>query len=469
MNISKNLLHSASAATFSQVWRMVVVFATHMVLRRLIEPGPWGIWHWSEPLFLLLGQVRDLGLPGHMVRMEKPPWGNFLRFELLWGLVCAVTIFFAAPWITWIFKESGPEVEAVVSALALFLFFEGLAKVPLTFFEAELLIGRSVVPEMLRNATYAVVSIGLALGGHGVWSFVVAHIAGALVFAATLWLAAWKHEIPLRLETGIDLELVRKGLPLALMSVLVLLTGRIDPIVLGLRFSPEEVGQYGLALFLAFLVAIAVALPVSRALYPALKKLEHDPAGSFEAYRLATVLVLLIETLFALFLFTNAETVLVLFGGEPYREAAPLLRILCFAPLCQPFARCAGDVLLIRHQDRLLIHASLLSLGSLVGLGYFLTGILGPEGMAIVNLLPLGTLLTTWAIFRVDPSGFRHLCVDLLWVYLAPLPFFLAVLSGDLTPAARFGASLAACAAATALYAWRFNRPFLTFFRSTRT
>lgn len=447
---------------------MVVIFFTHMVLRRLIEPGPWGIWHWSEPLFLLLGQIRDLGLPGHMVRLEKPPWGNFLRFELLWGLASAVGIFFAAPWLASFFEDPSPEVESVVAALVLFLFFEGLAKVPLTFFESELRIGRSVVPELLRNLTFAGSSITLALYGYGVWSFVLAHIGGAFVFALSLWLAAWKHEIPLRLEPGKDLELIRKGLPLALMSVLVLLTGRIDPLVLGLRFPSEVVGRYGLALYLAFLVAIAVALPVSRALYPALKKLEHDIHGTFEAYRLATILVLAIETLFALLLFTNAETVLVLFGGERYRSAAPLLQILCFAPLFQPFARCAGDVLLIRHQDRLLIFASALSLLSLVGLGYTLTGLWGPVGMAIVNLLPLGTLLTTWAISRIDPPGFRHLCFDLLWVYLAPVPFFLVLILGDLSPTTRFLFSLGACLAGAALYAWRFHKPFLAFFRSTK-
>ena len=62
---------------------------------------------------------------------------------------------------------------------------------------------------------------------------------------------------------------------------------------------------------------------------------------------------------------------------------------------------CAGDVLLNLHQDGLLIAASILSLLSLVGMGYLLTDRFGPAGMAWVNLLPLATLPCNWFSYRV--------------------------------------------------------------------
>lgn len=466
-NVPKALLSSGSAATFSQVWRMGVVFATHIILRRLVDPGDWGVWHWSEPIFLLLGQIRDLGMPGHLVRMKNPrPWGNFLFFEGIGGLLAGIGIYFAAPWMAGGLPEADAvEVTAVIRFLVLFLVFEGLAKVPLTFFEAELMIGRSVMPEVLRNLTYAVVSITLAMQGHGVASFVVAHVLGALVFAVGLWYQAYGlMELPW--QRGVNGELLRRGVPLLVMSIFVLMTGKVDPLVLGVHVSTEAVGRYGMALFLAFLLASAVALPVSRALYPALTRFLDDRPRFFEAYSLATIFLLALEVTFALGLFFNAETILVLFGGEPYRQAAPLLQILCFAPLCQPFSRCAGDVLLNLHQDSLLIAASVLSLLSLVGMGYLLTGHFGPAGMAWVNLLPLGTLLTSWAMYRVDPKAFRHLSWQLLQVYLMPLPLFLGMHWLMPEPSlARLAAFLLTAAVTLGLYAWRFRRPFEAFFR----
>jgi len=464
-NTSRDILHSTGAATFSQVWRMAVIFATHVLLRRLVEPGPWGIWHWSEPLFLLLGQIRDLGMPGHVMRIEPRPYGNLLRFEVIWGTVTAAGVVVAAPFLALGFSGAhDTDLVPVLRALALFLLFEGLAKVPLTFFEAELAIGRSVLPEVLRNVTFSLISITLAVYGYGVWCFIVAHVAGAFVFAAVLWWRAWGR-IPLRLIPGVDRELLARGLPLMVMSILVLLTGKVDPLVLARRFDEATVGRYGLALFLAFLLAMMVALPVTRALYPALARLRPDPHRFFEAYRLATLLILTLEVSFALGLYWNAELALVLFGGEQYRQAAPYLQVLCFAPLCQPFSRCAGDVLLVRHQDRVLLISSLLTLLSLVGLGYYLTGVLGPSGMAWVNLLPLGSVLVTWAIYRVDPAGFRGLLRDLLLVYLVPVPlFFIAAAITD-HPWLRLALSAVAAAAAVGFCAWRFRHDFRRFFR----
>ena len=64
--------------------------------------------------------------------------------------------------------------------LALFFFIEGLGKVPLTFFEAELLIDRAVVPEIVRNLCFAALAIGLALGGgYGIFSMLIAHVTAA--------------------------------------------------------------------------------------------------------------------------------------------------------------------------------------------------------------------------------------------------------------------------------------------------
>lgn len=464
---SKALLSSGSAATFSQVWRMAVVFATHIVLRRLVGPGDWGVWHWAEPIFLLLGQVRDLGMPGHLVRMENPrPWGNFLFFEGVGGALVGLGVYLSAPWLALGLQGAdATEVTAVIRFLVLFLFFEGLAKVPLTYFEAELLIGHSVLPEVLRNLTYAGVSIYLALQGHGVGSFIVAHVLGAMVFAIGLW---WRAHglMELRWKKGANRELLLRGVPLLVMSIFVLLTGKVDPLILGLRFDPDTVGLYGMTLFLAFLLAMAVALPVSRALYPALTRLRDDATRFFEAYRLATIFLLALEVLFALGLFFNAETILVIFGGEPYRQAAPLLRILCFAPLCQPFSRCAGDVLLNLHRDGLLLVSSLLSLLSLVGMGYLLTGWIGPAGMAWVNLLPLGTLLTSWAVYRVAPQAFGRLSWQLLQVYALPLPLFFLV--HVLIPHQSWGrlvAFLITAGLALLLYVWRFRQDFESFFR----
>ena len=460
------LLRSSRAATISQVWRFGVTFGTYVVLRRLLPQSDWGIWDWAQGFFfLLLAQVRDLGLPAHVVRDRSRPYGNFLAVELGWGALLALGIAFAGPLVSLAYAAPGPIVVGVVRALCLFLILEGLAKVPLIYFEAELLIERALLPEVVRNLCFAGLSIALALHGFGVWSLVIAHVCATGVFAGLLWSRALPG-MSLHWVRGGTWRLVRSSLPLMVMAFLLLALDWLDVQVLSVRFTDSAlIGRYGGVLFLALLMPRVLELPIRRALYPAFVAVRDEAARFFETYRLATILLMAVQVPFALLLFLNARTILTLLWGAEYAQAAPLLRILCFIPLVQPFARCAEDVILARHEERLLIGASLLSLVSLVGLGLWLTGPLGPEGMAWAKLLPLGAVPITWAVYRIDPAAFRRLAGELALLYALPLPLFaLAAWASTGHPYLRLGLTLAAGLATGGIYLWRWGRGFLRFF-----
>ena len=136
------LVRSAGAATLSALWRLAITFGTYVVLRRLIPPADMGVWNWAEPLFLLLGQIRDLGVPGHVVRQRERDYGGYLRLQLFWGGALAVALFAAAPVLALLFEDRDASTVSILRLLCVFLFVQGLGSVPLTFFEAEQHIAR---------------------------------------------------------------------------------------------------------------------------------------------------------------------------------------------------------------------------------------------------------------------------------------------------------------------------------------
>ena len=144
---------------------MAVTFGVQLVLKRLVPAADWGLYEWAMPLFLILGAVRDLGLVYHVVRAKPRPYGNLLALELVWGAILVGLTFVGAPLLATAFRGGHPEILAVIRAMTIFLFFEGLATVPRTYFEAELRIGRAVWPEVVRNLFMAVVSVGMAVAG----------------------------------------------------------------------------------------------------------------------------------------------------------------------------------------------------------------------------------------------------------------------------------------------------------------
>ncbi|MEM8960435.1 MAG: oligosaccharide flippase family protein [Acidobacteriota bacterium] len=461
-------LHSALAASFSQGWRVMVTFGAILILRRTVPPEDWGLFTWAWVVFLVLGAVRDLGVAYHVMRVEPPrPYGNLLLVEVVWGGALVVLSFVGAPWISHLYVEPHPEMIGVLRALTLYLFFEGLATVPRYFFDGELLVGRTVVPEVLRNLAFVLTAVGLSFLDHGVWALIAGHIASAAVYAATLWLRAWKV-MPLHFHRGGTFELIQASLPLAAIWFLLLLTRHIDPLVLGLRFPFDDIGNYTFAYEWATIVSVQILHPaIGRALYPALIALRATTAKLFRTYSLATVFVVAFEVQVALVLMLNAELVLRIVGGEQWTDAPTYLRILALAPLLDPFSRFGGEVLKTQHLDRIWIVSCLLTVLSFGIGGYVLTGTLGgPVGMAWVNLLPLGVIPMAWALWKVAPAGFGRLIRDLAWVYLLPLPGFALVWWWwPEDPWLRLIASCVAAVVATALVGWRFGPAFIAFFR----
>ncbi len=462
---TRRFLHSSGAAIFSQLWRVVVTFGTMLVLKRLIPAADWGLWNWAIPLFLILGALRDLGLAFHVVRIKPRPYGNLLALEIVWGGMLVALAFLGAPLFARAYSEPNPDILPVLKWLTLFLFFEGLATVPKVFFESELRIGRAVVPELARNLFMAAVSISLAVAGSGIWSLLIAQVGSSALYALMLWWRAW-GEMPLTFQRGETWNLVRHSLPLASIWFLTILVRHIDPLILGWRFDGEVVGNYVFAYENAFRTSEIIFPAVARSLYPALVAFRDEVSRLFGAYSLATLFMQAVEVPVAYFLFLNAELTLRILGGAQWVEAPTYLRILCFAPLVDPFTRLGGEVLKVKHRDGLWIFCVFLSFLTFAAGGVLLTGSMGPVGMAWINLLPLGAVPMAWALHQVDPAGFRALTGKLLYVYTVPIPFFAAAwLLAPGQPIPRFALSLVAIALSLAVVYRKYGGDFVTFFR----
>ena len=467
--VSHGFLRSSGAATASQFVRVAAILATHLALRRLIPPADWGLRDWTEALFLLLATVRDLGLPSHVVRLRPMPLGNLLRVQLGWGLTLGAGLFLFAPRLATLFETPRGDVAAVLRAMVVYMLLEGLASVPLTWFEAELRIGRSLLPEIARTLTYCLAAIVLALAGFGIWSFILAMIGSQAVYTLLLWgraLRSRRHApMPLPHQPGRTLELLAASIPLGSIWLLAFAITYADALILGGRFPDSVVGGYMFAYVWAFFASRILQQPIARALYPALVRFAEHPERQFEAFRLSTKALLAIEVPAALVLFLNADLAVRLLGGELYRDQAGLLRLLAFAPLVDPLGRFGGELLIARHRDRLRVLTLVLHLAALVGGGLWLSSRYGPVGMAWANFLPLGAPLLLWGLWTIGGRALGALVADLCEVYLAPVPLFaLAWWSTADHSWARLAAS---CLAALLSLAWfwrRFGLRFVRFF-----
>lgn len=460
----RRFLNSTIAAYGSQLARVAIRIAGDLLLARLILPTRYGLFDLAFGIVLIAGIFRDLGLPYQLVRDERRPYGAVFLWITGAGLFLSLGLALGAP----LFAGLDPDLPSVLRVYALFVLLDGLSVVPRVFFERELEVGRLVVPEVMRGLTMAAVSISLALLGFEVWSLVAGQLAGAALFAAMLWHRA-RGRMPLELRPGLIPDLVGRSMILFFIALMALPAPYVARFVIGGTIAGTMgtflVGQYGKAREWGFRLQELVQPAVARVLYPALVGYREERDRFFGAYRIGTLSILALETLAAYFLFFNAEVVLLdILIGRNWAPAVPILQILCFVPLTDPFSRLGGEVLKTEGDDRMWLVAVVLNFASLIGFGILLTRALGVEGMAWANYLLVGNWLLAWRIWRICGSEFWKLSRDLLFVYLVPLPLFLAV--AWIFPASwtRLGVSILAAGLAGGIYLLRFKGPFRELF-----
>lgn len=453
----RRFFRSTLASYASLGTRLVITFATRMILARLILPEGHGLYELALRTVIIASAVRDLGLPFHLMRDPRKPYGTVLAFSLVQGVLVTGALILLAP----VFGVLNPDLPAVLRVFSVWVLLDALVAVPRTFFDRELRIGRLVGPEIWRSLTVAAVSLVLAWLGWGVWAFVAGDLAAAALFAGLVWWRA-AGEMPLEAHPGILPELIRRSAWLFLIWIVYQVLTYVDLYIVEIFGSTAMVGQYARAYMIAFLVPQIV---VPRALLPALVEYRHDPDRFFTAFRLGTVLLMSFQVVAGYALFFAADQVVAVFLGEDWGPAIPLLRILCFVPFIAVFDDLGGEILKVRHEDRLWLTVVLLNAVSLVGVGLWLTHRFGALGMAWANFALVGNLLLAWRVADVFRGRFRRLVEDLCFVYLAPLPFFLA--AGWVSPREtwwRLAATTAAALLGGGLLARRFYRPFRDFF-----
>ncbi|HKI01545.1 MAG TPA: oligosaccharide flippase family protein [Thermoanaerobaculia bacterium] len=453
----QRVLRSTAASYAIQVARLGVNFGAKLALARLILPEGHGVYELALRIVTIASAIRDLGLPYHLIRDQRRPYGTVLAITTALGTLVTLLLIGIAP----VFGRFNPDVPLVLRVFAVWVLLDGLSVVPRAFFERELTIGNLLAPEIWRSVVVAAVSLSLAWLGWGYWSLVAGDLAGAALLAAYTWAKAW-GKIPLKVERELVTDLVRRSFFLFLIWITLQLVTYIDVYVIGWFRDTATVGLYARTYLLVFLVATIV---YPRAFFPTLVEYLKDRVRFVEFFRLSTIQLLGCQIVASYFLFFNSEKTIFILFGRNWLAAAPILRTLAFIPFFYQFTMLGGEMLKAEHRDRSWFVIELLNLISLVGFGIWFTQRWGAVGMGAANYLLAGNLVMGWHVARVFGPRFRELLADLAQLYLIPLPFF--ALAAWLAPAdswQRFGASIAAAALAAGLLAARYWRPFRTFF-----
>lgn len=383
------------------VWGTVVVtavtllrfgfgFGSQLLLARLLLPADFGVMSFSWMVVGFLGNLAHLQSQRYIIHRreeaERIVHTTYLAEIGLSLLIFGFTFGFA-PWITHLFGK--PEQAVYVQVLALTIFFYPFQQLR-ALLERDLDFRRASLPDVAGIVLSAVVAIGLAYTGAGVWSLIWGKLVqfGVQIVGIVLvsrYRPVWAFDVAVLKDAW------RFGWPLVGSGILVYFYWNVDYYLVGRYLGDEQLGYYWLAYQVTHYL-LQLKDGINKVAYPAFASLksDEDMRRGFIFLSRYTALLFLLPTV--VFWVLGRETVTLVFGTTWLPSLGPF-RVFVLVTALRATLNYWEPVLLTRGQTRVLLWATVMNAALLPLLGYFLTRRVGIQGTAVAVLLTI--LLST--------------------------------------------------------------------------
>lgn len=362
-----------SSVSASAMWVLVqygggkvVTFVSIVVLARLLAPENFGLLALGLLAVNTLDRLKDLGVgaaviqhPGPIARLAP----SAASLTLATSLVLALAGLAAAP--LWASFMNDQRLIPIVRALSAALLISGLAVLPDSLLRRRLLFRRRLFPEIGGAVIKALMSVGLALAGAGVWSLVWGQLAASAFTTTAYWVAYLKVRPGgplLGWSSRTVRELLRYGVSLSLIALLALVLDTLDYLVIGRRLGAEQLGYYTLAFRLPELLVIGVCQVIGGVLFASFSRLQGELGKLRQDYLKATVVVTTVTVPIGLGLSAAAPDVVAVVLGKAFGPAAPLLALLGLYAALESLSFHAGEVYKATGRTHLLLKLALVKL-----------------------------------------------------------------------------------------------------------
>ena len=245
-------------------------------------------------------------------------------FNLAVSVLLYAMLFAAAPLIAKLYRK--PELLEIVRVVGLILIIAGVRNVQQAYVSRNMLFKRFFFATLGGTVIAAIVGIGMAVKGFGVWAYVAQYLLNNLVGTLILWFTVkWRPKMQFSLERLKGL--FSYGWKLLVSSVLNIVSDKLRPLLIGYRFSASDLSFYNEGILFPNLIVDNVNSSIDSVLLPALSQ-QQDSAENVKAMtRRAIQISSYIMWPLMIGLFVCAKPLVSLLLGEQWLPCIPFLRI----------------------------------------------------------------------------------------------------------------------------------------------
>jgi len=386
--LKRKSVRGGAVTMVSQAISIGIQLASTVVLARLLSPADYGIIAMVTAITSFAGLFRDLGLSSAAIQKDKltrAQQSNLFWLNVAMGTVLTLIVAAGAPLVVWFYAK--PELYWVTVVLSANFLIGSFGSQHGAMLVRNMQFTRRAVATISGSLVTLAVAVTFAFLDYSYWALVWSTLAGATATTILLFIFSPFRPGLMSRGTGVR-DMLKFGANITGFELVNYFHRNLDNILIGKFWGTDALGLYSRAYALLMFPISAIRGPINAVAFPAMSKLQNEPAAFRAYYRRITALLALLSMPLTTFLFVASGPVIELALGSPWLGAAPIFSILALTSFIQPVTSLRGLVLLSTQQGRRYFHwgifnAVCVSIGFLCGIPWGAVGV--ATAYAIVN------------------------------------------------------------------------------------
>lgn len=327
------------------VGRIIAQLLVQIALARMLGPDTFGIFATCALIVGLSLICIDMGLGSAVVQtkdLDDAQISNAFTMIVIAGAIGSLSLFLMAGPIASFFNSA--PLKLVLQIMAPVLTIQALAVIPQALLSRDFAFKIIQIGQLLSYIiSYALIGIGLAWYGAGVWSLVAAwYMQSALTFLIFFWKRP--HSVkPLFINSN---NKIRKfGIKILFTNIVNWITENLDSLIIGKVLGATALGLYSVSYNLVRTPANHLVTSLQAVLFPASSRAQDNLSGLQRAYLSVIAGITLIA--FPVFITTAilSITIIETLFGDRWAAAATITVPLALAMAAHPMMAVAGPML----------------------------------------------------------------------------------------------------------------------------
>ncbi len=267
----------------SFIWKLmerfgaqIVTVTVSIILARLLDPSVYGTIAIVTIFTTILQVFIDSGFGTALIQkkdVDELDFSTVFYFNLVVCLILYGIIFFVAPLISTFYNM--PELTPIIRVLSLTLVISGVRNIQQAYVSRNMIFKKFFYSTIGGAICSAVIGIGMAYAGYGVWALVGQQLANVLVGTIILWIVVrWRPKLMFsfkRLKA-----LFSFGWKLLVSSLIDTFYNNIRALIIGKKYSSEDLAYYDKGKQFPSIIVTNINSSIDSVLFPTMSKEQED-------------------------------------------------------------------------------------------------------------------------------------------------------------------------------------------------